>query len=87
MWSCGQPATDETRSKILRPGFSTPSRGDLVDLARKDEKAIESELVEFDEFVGRAVARAQRRATSVQFDVSLDHGQVWTRGGKLTAPS
>ena len=57
--------------------------GDLVDLAREDEKSIEPELVDFDGLVERAVARAQRRATSVQFDVSLDHGQVRARGGLL----
>ena len=51
--------------------------GDLVDLARDDERQqTEPELVEFDELVEHAVERAHRRATSLDFDVSLQPGQV-----------
>ena len=51
--------------------------GDLVDLARDDERPqAEPELVDFDELVERAVERAHRRATSLDFDVSLQPGQV-----------
>jgi two-component system, OmpR family, sensor histidine kinase MprB len=51
--------------------------GDLVDLARDDERQqAEPELVDFDELVAHAVDRAHRRATSLDFDVSLQPGQV-----------
>jgi two-component system sensor histidine kinase MprB len=51
--------------------------GDLVDLARDDERLeAEPEAVPFAELVQRAVDRAQRRALSVHFDVSLQPGQV-----------
>ncbi len=51
--------------------------GDLVDLARDDEKPpADPEAVNFDELVERAVERAHRRATSVHFAVSLEPGQV-----------
>jgi two-component system, OmpR family, sensor histidine kinase MprB len=51
--------------------------GDLVDLAREDERPhAEPMPVPFDEVVVRAVERAQRRAMSVHFDVSLEPGQV-----------
>jgi two-component system, OmpR family, sensor histidine kinase MprB len=51
--------------------------GDLVDLAREDERPpADPESVAFDELVERAVERAHRRATSVHFEVSLDPGQV-----------
>jgi two-component system sensor histidine kinase MprB len=51
--------------------------GDLVDLAREDERPeAEPEAVPFAELVQRAVERAQRRAMSVRFDVSLAPGRV-----------
>jgi two-component system sensor histidine kinase MprB len=51
--------------------------GDLVDLARDDERPeAEPVPVAFNEIVERAVERAQRRALSVRFDVSLEPGQV-----------
>jgi two-component system, OmpR family, sensor histidine kinase MprB len=51
--------------------------GDLVDLARDDERQQTApELVDFDELVEHAVERAHRRATSLDFDVSLQPGQV-----------
>jgi two-component system sensor histidine kinase MprB len=51
--------------------------GDLVDLAREDERQqTEPELVDLDEIVEHAVERAHRRATSLDFDVSLQPGQV-----------
>ena len=51
--------------------------GDLVDLARDDER-VEAEPVPvpFADLVQRAVDRAQRRALSLHFDVSLQAGQV-----------
>ena len=51
--------------------------GDLVDLARDDERPdAEPEAVPFAELVQRAVDRAQRRALSLHFEVSLQPGQV-----------
>ncbi len=51
--------------------------GDLVDLARDDERLeAEPEAVPFAELVQRAVDRAQRRGLSLHFDVSLQPGQV-----------
>jgi two-component system, OmpR family, sensor histidine kinase MprB len=51
--------------------------GDLVDLARDDERPpADPESVAFDELVERAVERAHRRAMSVHFEVSLEPGQV-----------
>jgi two-component system, OmpR family, sensor histidine kinase MprB len=51
--------------------------GDLVDLAREDERPqAEPEPVNLNEIVERAVERAQRRALSVHFDVSLQSGPV-----------
>jgi two-component system sensor histidine kinase MprB len=51
--------------------------GDLVDLARDDERPeAEPEAVPFADVVQRAVERAQRRALSLHFDVSLQPGQV-----------
>jgi two-component system sensor histidine kinase MprB len=51
--------------------------GDLVDLARDDERPeAEPEAVPFAELVQRAVDRAQRRALSLHFDVSLQPGHV-----------
>ena len=51
--------------------------GDLVDLAREDERQqAEPEPVELHSVVARAVERAQRRAMSVAFDVSLEEGYV-----------
>jgi two-component system sensor histidine kinase MprB len=58
--------------------------GDLVDLAREDERQQpEPELVDFDEIVEHAVERARRRATSLDFDVSLQPGQVYARQALL----
>ena len=49
--------------------------GDLVDLARDDERAeAEPGAVPFSDLVQRAVDRAQRRALSLHFDVSLQPG-------------
>ena len=51
--------------------------GDLVDLAREDERPeAEPEAVPFADLVQRAVDRAQRRALSLHFDVSLQPGPV-----------
>jgi two-component system sensor histidine kinase MprB len=51
--------------------------GDLVDLARDDEQNVtEPQPVAFSEIVERAVERAQHRALSVHFDVSLQPGRV-----------
>ena len=51
--------------------------GDLVDLARDDERQqTEPELINFDDLVARAAERAHRRATSLEFDLSLQPGQV-----------
>ncbi len=51
--------------------------GDLVDLARDDERLeAEPEPVAFADLVQRAVDRAQRRALSLHFDVSLQPGHV-----------
>ncbi|HTT90596.1 MAG TPA: HAMP domain-containing sensor histidine kinase [Acidimicrobiales bacterium] len=58
--------------------------GDLVDLARDDERQqTEPELVDFDEIVEHAVERAHRRATSLEFDVSLQPGQVYAQPALL----
>jgi two-component system, OmpR family, sensor histidine kinase MprB len=58
--------------------------GDLVDLARDDEKQqAEPILVDFDELVEHAVERAHRRATSLDFDVSLEPGQVYAQPALL----
>jgi len=58
--------------------------GDLVDLAREDEKPNEPpEPVSFNEIVERAVERAQRRAMSVHFDVSLQQGEIFAQPGLL----
>ncbi len=58
--------------------------GDLVDLARDDERQqTEPELVDFDEIVEHAVERARRRATSLDFDVSLQPGQVYAQPALL----
>jgi two-component system, OmpR family, sensor histidine kinase MprB len=58
--------------------------GDLVDLARDDEKQqAEPVLVDLDELVEHAVERAHRRATSVDFDVSLQPGQVYAQPALL----
>ncbi|HMK96431.1 MAG TPA: HAMP domain-containing sensor histidine kinase [Acidimicrobiales bacterium] len=51
--------------------------GDLVDLAREDERPqVMPEPVAFSQIVEHAVERAQRRALSVHFDVSLEPGEV-----------
>ena len=51
--------------------------GDLVDLARDDERQqTEPELINFDDLVAHAAERAHRRATSLEFDLSLQPGQV-----------
>jgi len=51
--------------------------GDLVDLARDDERQVAPpEPVAFDQIVRRAVDRAQRRAMSVHFDVSMEPAEV-----------
>jgi two-component system sensor histidine kinase MprB len=51
--------------------------GDLVDLAREDEKPEEEpEPVPLADLVQRAVDRAQRRAQSLHFEVSLQPGQL-----------
>ncbi|HTV11467.1 MAG TPA: HAMP domain-containing sensor histidine kinase [Acidimicrobiales bacterium] len=51
--------------------------GDLVDLAREDERPQgPPERVPFHEIVERAVERAQRRAMSVNFEVSLQPGEI-----------
>jgi two-component system sensor histidine kinase MprB len=58
--------------------------GDLVDLAREDERPhVAPEPVAFNDIVERAVERAQRRATSVHFDVSLARGEVMAQPALL----
>lgn len=58
--------------------------GDLVDLARDDER-VEShpEPVALNEIVDRAVDRAQRRAMSVHFDVSVEPGSLMAQPAML----
>jgi two-component system sensor histidine kinase MprB len=51
--------------------------GDLVDMAREDERPQAEPIpVPLNDVVERAVERAQRRAMSVHFDVSLEPGHV-----------
>ena len=50
--------------------------GDLVDMARDDEQLAEPVAVRLDEIVERAVERARRRATTLNFVVHLDQGSV-----------
>jgi two-component system sensor histidine kinase MprB len=58
--------------------------GDLVDLARDDERPEpEAVPVPFNEVVVRAVERAQRRAMSVHFDVALQPGHVMAQPALL----
>jgi two-component system sensor histidine kinase MprB len=58
--------------------------GDLVDLARDDERPQPEPVpVPFNEVVVRAVERAQRRAMSVHFDVALQPGHVMAQPALL----
>jgi two-component system sensor histidine kinase MprB len=50
--------------------------GDVVELARTDERQPEPTEVRLDEIVRRAIARAERRAPAVRFAVSLTAGSV-----------
>ena len=50
--------------------------GDVVELARQDERQPEPTEVRLDEIVRRAVERAQRRAPALPFSVSLTPGSV-----------
>jgi two-component system sensor histidine kinase MprB len=50
--------------------------GDVVELARQDERQPEPTEVRLDEIVRRAVDRAQRRAPALPFSVSLTPGSV-----------
>ncbi|MHA6798330.1 HAMP domain-containing sensor histidine kinase [Bounagaea algeriensis] len=56
--------------------------GDLVELAREDAPQAVHEPVELSEVVERALARAQRRAPRVRFDV---HTRPWLLLGDATA--
>ncbi|HTW09714.1 MAG TPA: ATP-binding protein [Acidimicrobiales bacterium] len=58
--------------------------GDLVDLARDDEHPPSEPVpVPFDQIVYKAVERAQRRAMSVHFELSLDHGDIMAQPSML----
>jgi two-component system sensor histidine kinase MprB len=58
--------------------------GDLVDLAREDERPdAEPEVVAFDDLVRKAVERARRRAMSVHFELDLEPGPVKAHAGLL----
>lgn len=50
--------------------------GDVVELARQDERQPEPTEVRLDEIVHRAVERAQRRAPALPFSLSLTAGSV-----------
>ncbi|MDQ2729697.1 MAG: HAMP domain-containing histidine kinase [Actinomycetota bacterium] len=50
--------------------------GDVVELARQDERQPEPTEVRLDEIVRRAIDRAQRRAPALPFSVSLTPGSV-----------
>ena len=50
--------------------------GDVVELARQDERQPEPTEVRLDEIVRRAVERAQRRAPALPFSLSLTPGSV-----------
>ncbi|MDQ6784803.1 MAG: HAMP domain-containing histidine kinase [Actinomycetota bacterium] len=50
--------------------------GDVVELARQDERQPEPTEVRLDEIVRRAIERAQRRAPALPFSVSLTPGSV-----------
>ncbi|MGI8754078.1 MAG: HAMP domain-containing sensor histidine kinase [Acidimicrobiales bacterium] len=50
--------------------------GDVVELARQDERQPEPTEVRLDEIVHRAIDRAQRRAPALPFSVSLTPGSV-----------
>lgn len=50
--------------------------GDVVELARQDERQPEPEEVRLDHIVTRAVDRAQRRAPGLRFDLELTPGSV-----------
>jgi two-component system sensor histidine kinase MprB len=74
--------SDEDREALLADVDSqlkelTTLVGDLVDLAHDDERPeAEPIAVPFADLVQRAVDRAQRRALSLHFDVSLQPGHV-----------
>ena len=50
--------------------------GDLVDLARQEERQVEPIEVRLDSIVAHAVERAQRRAPGLRFDLHLTPGSV-----------
>ena len=50
--------------------------GDLVDLARQEERHVEPIEVRLDSIVAHAVERAQRRAPALRFDLHLTPGSV-----------
>ena len=50
--------------------------GDLVDLARQEERHVEPIEVRLDSIVAHAVERAQRRAPGLRFDLHLTPGSV-----------
>ncbi|MTD57321.1 sensor histidine kinase [Amycolatopsis pithecellobii] len=56
--------------------------GDLVELAREDEPRTEYERVEMVEVVERALDRARRRTSDIEFDVAL---QPWVLTGDHSA--
>ncbi|WP_236796560.1 cell wall metabolism sensor histidine kinase WalK [Amycolatopsis sp. GM8] len=56
--------------------------GDLVELARQDEPHTQFERVEMIEVIERALDRARRRASEIEFDVSL---QPWVLTGDHSA--
>ena len=57
-------------------GELTTLVGDLVELARQDERQPEPTEVRLDLVVGRAVERARRRAPALVLDVALEPGSV-----------
>ncbi len=56
--------------------------GDLVELARDDAPMVSTEALDLGEVVERALSRARRRASGIEFDVSLAR---WTLDGDANA--
>ncbi|MGH9122416.1 MAG: sensor histidine kinase, partial [Acidimicrobiales bacterium] len=50
--------------------------GDVVELARQEERSLDPTESRLDEIVGRAIERARRRAPSITFSVDLTRGSV-----------
>jgi two-component system sensor histidine kinase MprB len=68
-----QELTDDVTAQLEE---LTTLIGDLVELARQEEQQPEPTEIRLDNLVTQAVARAQRRAPSVSFEVNLTAGSV-----------